>query len=53
MKTRTPITLVIIMAAVFASQSVLAEISDTELKSIMTPDKVQTSTGTLNFLFPQ
>ena len=50
MKTLKLATLLLILAGMLIGQSALAEVSEAELKSISTPNKVETSIGTLDFL---
>jgi len=43
-------TIALLLGCLAVSQSAAAQISEVELKSIMTPEKVETSIGTLDFL---
>jgi len=49
MKTFAMTTMVVATATLFAGQIAFAGVSEKELKSIQTPDKVETSIGVLNF----
>jgi hypothetical protein len=50
MKTSKLAILILILAGMLLGQTALAEVSEKELKGIQTPNKVQTSIGTLKFL---
>ena len=43
-------SMILVLAGMLIGQSALAEVSEAELKSISTPNKVETSIGTLDFL---
>jgi hypothetical protein len=50
MKPLAMTTMAVTIGALIAGQTASADVSEEELKSIHTPDKVETSIGTLNFL---